>query len=132
MPDMGWTAEEIYLLAERGYAFYRQGHYQEAAVIFEGIKALDPLNLYARTALAAICLELGDAERAVDELSFLLHSNPADHEVRARRCEAYCHSGKWAEARQDLAILRRNGNHHHVRRLTCCLEAQDAAFRSPR
>lgn len=132
MADMGWTAEEIYLLAERGYAFYHQGHYQEAAVIFEGIKALDPLNSYARTALAAICLELGDAERAVNELSFLLHTNPADHEVRARRCEAYCHWGKWAEARQDLAILRRNGSHHHVQRLTYCLEAQDVPFRSAR
>jgi predicted Zn-dependent protease len=123
MPEMGWTPEEIYLLADRGYALYRQGRYQEAAVIFEGLTALDPLNSYCRTALATVCLSLGDAQRAVNELSFLLNRNPADHEARARRCEAYCELASWAEARQDLAILRRNGAHHHVQRLTYRLQA---------
>ena len=124
MPEMGWTNEEIYLLAERGYAFYRQGRYREAAVIFEGITALDPLNPYGRTALAAVCLELGDARRAVSELSFVLNSNPADHEARARRCEAYCVLRSWNEARQDLGILRRNGERHHLQRLTWRLQAE--------
>lgn len=123
MPEIGWMPEEIYLLADRGYALYRQGRYQEAAVIFEGLTALDPLNSYCRTALAAVCMALGDAQRAVNELSFLLSRNPADRDARARRCEAYCELGNWAEARQDLAILRRNGEHHHVRRLTWRLQA---------
>ena len=124
MPLMGWTTEEIYLLEERGYAFYRQGCYQEAGIIFEGLTALDPNNSYCRTALAAICLALGDAQRAVTELSILLNRNPADHEARARRCEAYCEMRSWPEARQDLAILRRNGERHHVPRLSWRLEAQ--------
>lgn len=124
MPEMGWTPEEVYLLAERGYAFYRQGCYQEAAVIFEGLTVLDPLNSYCRTALAAVSLALGDAQRAVSELSLLLNRNPADHETRARRCEAYCDLRSWPEARQDLAILRRNGERHHVPRLTWRFEAQ--------
>ena len=123
MPEMGWTHEEIYLLADRGYALYRQGRYQEAAVIFEGLTALDPLNPYCRTALAAVCLALGDAERAVNELSFLLNLNPADHEARARRCEAYCQLRNWSEARRDLAILHRNGERHHAQRLTWRLQA---------
>jgi tetratricopeptide (TPR) repeat protein len=123
MPEMGWTQEEIYLLANRGYAFYRQGRYQEAAVIFEGLTALDPLNSYCRTALAAVCLVLGDAQRAVKELSFLLAQNPAAHEARARRCEAYCELRNWVEARQDLAILERNGERQHVQRLTWRLQA---------
>ncbi|HVP50611.1 MAG TPA: tetratricopeptide repeat protein [Terriglobales bacterium] len=123
MPEMDWTQEEIYLLADRGYALYRQGRYQEAAVIFEGLTVLDPLNSYCRTALAAVCLALGEPQRAVDELSFLLNLNPADHGARARRCEAYCQLGNWDGASQDLAILRRNGERHHVRRLAWRLQA---------
>jgi tetratricopeptide (TPR) repeat protein len=123
MPEKGWTPEEIYLLADRGYAFYRQGRYQEAAVVFEGLIELDPLNFYCRTALAAVCLELGDTQRAVQELSILLTQNPAAHDARARRCEAYCELGAWNEARQDLAILQRNGEHHQARRLAWRLQA---------
>ncbi len=123
MPEMGWTSEEIYLLADRGYGFYRQGHYEEAAVVFEALTALDPMNPYCRTALAAVCLAMGQPQRAVNELSFVLNRNPADHEARARRCEAYCDLKNWTEARQDLAILERNGEHNHARRLSWRMEA---------
>ncbi len=127
MPEMGWTSEEIYLLADRGYALYRQGCYSEAAVIFEGLIALDPMNSYCRSALAAVCLALGQAQRAVNELTFLLGRNPADHEARARRCEAYCELRNWNEARQDLAILQRNGERNHAQRLAWRLQAGGGA-----
>jgi tetratricopeptide (TPR) repeat protein len=127
MPEAGWTPEEIYLLADRGYAFYRQGCYEEAAVIFDGLVTLDPLNAYCRTALAAVCLALGDAPRATKELTVLLDRNPADHDVRARRCEAYCELKRWNEARQDLAILQRNGEWNHARRLLWRLQAAGVA-----
>lgn len=127
MPETGWTSEEIYLLAERGYGFYRQGHYEEAAVVFEALTELDPMNAYCRTALAAVCLAMGHPQRAVNELSFVLNRNPADHEARARRCEAYCELKSWNEARQDLAILQRNGEQHHARRLGWRMEAERAA-----
>ena len=123
MPETSWTTEDVYLLADRAYAFYRQGCYREAAVIFEGLTVLDPLNSYCRSALAAVSLALGDAQRAVDELSFLLRNNPADQEARARRCEAYCQLENWSEALQDLAVLRRNGARHHVQRLIWRLQA---------
>ena len=127
MPETEWTSEEIYLLSDRGYAFYRQGRYEEAAVIFDGLVALDPRNSYCRTALATVCLCLGDAERAAGELTALLDQNPADHEARARRCEAYCDLGQWNEARHDLAILQRNGEQNHARRLAWRLQASRVA-----
>jgi tetratricopeptide (TPR) repeat protein len=127
MPESGWTPEEIYLLADRGYAFYRQGRYQEAAVIFDGLVALDPKNVYCRTALAAIFLCMGDAERAASELTVLLEQNPADHEARARRCEAYCELKRWDEARRDLAILKRNGEVTHAQRLAWRMQASRVA-----
>jgi len=124
MAEAGWTSEELYLLADRGYGFYQQGRYEEAGAIFDGLIVLDPGNAYYRTALAAICLALGDAQRAVDELSTVLENTPADLEARARRCEAYCELRRWAEARRDLAVLQRNGEMNHARRLAWRLQAQ--------
>jgi tetratricopeptide (TPR) repeat protein len=129
MPEIGWTSEEIYLLAERGYAFYRQGLYQEAGIIFSGLVVLDPLNSYCRTALAALCLALGDADRAVRELSFVLQQNPANHDARARRGEAYCALRNWKESRNDLEILRRNGQQKQAQRLAWRMWAAGAPER---
>jgi tetratricopeptide (TPR) repeat protein len=123
MPEMNWTEAEIYLLADRGYAFYKQGLYDEAGIIFNGLTILDPLNAYCRTALAAVCLAVGDVHRAINELSFLLNQNPADHDARARRGEAYCMLKSWNEARQELRILRRNGQERYAQRLASRLEA---------
>jgi len=125
LTNTDWTSEEIYMLADRGYGLYRQGSYQEAIIIFEGLIAIDPPNAYCRSALAAISMAIGDTHRAVSELSLIL-SNPSNHEARARRCEAYCELRSWKEARQDLAILRRNGERHQVQRLTWRLEASGA------
>src|SRR5579883_1376524 len=166
MAEATWTSEELYLLADRGYGFYQQGRYEEAAVIFDGLIALDAGNSYYRTALAAICLALGDAQRAVDassavleqtpadldagggcsraasaalflargapqravdELSAVLEMTPADLEARARRCEAYCELRRWAEARRDLAVLQRNGERNHARRLAWRLQTQSGS-----
>ena len=132
MTDTGWSKEEIYLLAERGYAFYLQGCYEEAAVIFEGVLAIEPRHVYCRTALSAVYLAMGDAQRAARELTALLEQNPADYEARARRCEAYCDLGRWSEARQDLAVLQRNGERYHVPRLTWRLQAGGAGLTTER
>lgn len=117
MTNEGWSKEEMYLLADRAYALYLQGQYRASAVIFEALTVIDPSNAYCRNALATVCLALGDLERAVIELSILLDQNPANLEARARRCEAYCQQRQWSHASDDLAVLRRNGERHHAKRL---------------
>ncbi|HEX3821588.1 MAG TPA: hypothetical protein VHW45_14735 [Candidatus Sulfotelmatobacter sp.] len=123
MPQPGWSNEEIYLLAERGHAFYRQGSYQEAGIIFVALVALDPSNAYCRTALAALCMATGDNRRAVEELSVVLQQNPANHAARARRCEAYCELRNWDKVREDMEILRRAGQRQLIERLTWRMQA---------
>jgi tetratricopeptide (TPR) repeat protein len=128
MAQESWSDEEIYLLADRGYAFYLQGQYLQAGVIFEALTLIDPENVYCRNALAAVSLALGETDRAVMELSCLLDQNPANLEARARRCEAYCEQQQWSKAADDLAILRRNGERHHVKRLAYRVaEVEEAA-----
>jgi predicted Zn-dependent protease len=122
MPATDWTQEELYMLADRGHALYRQGRYPEAAVIFDGLTTLAPSNVYYRTALSAVCLAMGEVQRAIEELTRLLTDNPALQDARARRCEAYCAVARWDQARQDLAILQRNGARNHVQRLSWRLQ----------
>lgn len=129
MAHKAWSEEEVYLLADRGYAFYLQGQYQQAGVIFEALTAIDPCNAYCRNALATVCMAVGDVQRAVFELSTLLDQNPANLEARARRCEAYCEQKLWRQATDDLAILRRNGERHHVKRLLSRVQQAEEASR---
>ena len=129
MPEMNWTDEEIYLLAERAHAFYRQGQYQEAGIVFSALVALDPMNSYCRIALSALCMLLGDAQKAAQELSIVLQQNPAHHEARARRCEAFCALQRWREVRDDLEVLRRNGQRQYVPRITARMRAAGAPDR---
>jgi len=68
----GWTRDDIYRICERGYSLHQQGRYREAAVIFDGLIAVDPDNDYCRDALAAALLALGEAQRAVEQLDTVL------------------------------------------------------------
>src|SRR5215469_11568070 len=85
----GWTPEDVYLIAECGYEFYLEGKIEEARIIFEGLLAIDPSNLYCRDALTAISLSLGRLEDAVTHASELLKQAPTHFDALARRCEAY-------------------------------------------
>jgi predicted Zn-dependent protease len=123
MPQHDWTDEDVYLIADRAYAFYRQGCYPEAAVLLEGLTEIDPGNAWCRTALAAVALEAGEPARAVEELTEVLKRNPSDRAARARRCEAYCELKMWSDARRDLDALQRDGDRVHTRRLSWRLEA---------
>ena len=80
-------------------------------------------------ALAVLCMATGNATRAVDELTFVLHNNPANHTAR-RRCEkAYCEIRSWDKAKEDLEILRRNGEGRSVERLVRPMRAAGAPGR---
>jgi predicted Zn-dependent protease len=122
-----WTQDEIYLLIERGYALYQQGCYQEAGIIFAGVTAADPGNTYSRNALATVYIAMGESQNAIRELSLLLAQEPANEDLLARRCEAYCQAGNWAQASEDLAILRRIGTRQHVQRLSWRMQAAQAS-----
>lgn len=106
MPDF-WTDDEMYLVAVRGHDFFLQGRYAEAAAVFEGLRAVRPGDLYCANALAAVYVQLGRVDGAIDILTEALARHPDDTDTRMRRCEAYAMAGRLVEARQDSEILRR-------------------------
>jgi predicted Zn-dependent protease len=103
-----WTEEEVFLVAERGHALFLQGRYAESTIIFEGLLALDPSNVYCANALAALYIRQDQPSKAVHLLTRLLETYPNDLESRARRCEALILIGRVGEARKELSTLRRS------------------------
>jgi predicted Zn-dependent protease len=118
----GWTREDVYLIAECAYGMYLEGKIDEAAVIFEGLLALDPNNLYCRDALTAISLVLGRPEDAVAHASELLELVPTHFDSLARRCEAYLQLHRIDAAKRDLEALDRIKARSHRRRMSLRFE----------
>jgi Flp pilus assembly protein TadD len=107
MSQPNWSEDEVFLVAQRGHALFLQGRYEEATIIFEGLRAVNPTNVYCANALSALYIRNGQASRAVDLLGRILETHPDDVQSRARRCEALLMLGRLGDARKDWAILRR-------------------------
>ncbi len=126
MPRYNWTSEEVYLVAERAFAMYQQGRHREAAVLFEGLCALDPANSYTGNALAACFYLLGEYDKVVACTTRLLSQLPNDGDARARRCEALLSLSRLDDARRDWEVLRAAKVSHHTKRLELRFRAAGA------
>jgi predicted Zn-dependent protease len=113
-----WTNAEIELVAERAYQLHLQGKHSDAAIIFEGLLAIDPRNIYCLEALAALSLKSGSAEDALGYADRALAFAPTQIEVLACRCEANILLNRFAEAQQDLELIKQLGADAQVARLT--------------
>lgn len=113
-----WTNGEIELVAERAYQLHLQGKHADAAIIFEGLLAIDPRNLYCLEALAALSLKLGSAEKALQYADRALALSPRQLEALACRCEANILLNRLAAARQDLDSIKQLRAKAHAARLS--------------
>jgi predicted Zn-dependent protease len=100
-----WSREEIYYIAERAHHLYRQGRFNDAGVLFEGLTAIDPDNLYCRKALAAVYMALNEYRIALHHLTAVLSRDRFDAEAVAGRCEALIAIKDLASAHRDLQLL---------------------------
>ena len=123
MRKPGWTEEDVYLIAERGHSLHQEGRYRDAAVIFQGLVAVDPENHYCRESLAATMIALGEPERAIEQLDVVLKHQSGDLAVRARRLECYLLAGNFPAAVRDFEYLKHLLPSHQVGRLEMILEA---------
>lgn len=98
----GWTAEEMRLVADIGYALAEQGRHDEAVTIFEGLAVLAPATAYFQSALGAIRLRKGEPERALEHLDAALAADPSDVAALVNRGEAAMQLGDRESARRHL------------------------------
>jgi tetratricopeptide (TPR) repeat protein len=104
-----WTAEEMRLVADLGYALAEQGRNEEARTIFEGLAAVAPATAYFQSALGALRLRLGEPENALPHLEAALKADPRDLPALINRGEAYLHLGEQETARRDFEAALRLG-----------------------
>lgn len=103
----GWTADEIRLVSELGYALAEQGRNQEAITIFEGLVALAPATVYFETALGALWLRENEPARALPHLNAALAADSEDLPARVNRGEVFLLLGNFDGARDDLKFVIR-------------------------
>jgi predicted Zn-dependent protease len=101
----GWTADEIRLVCELGFALAEQGRNREAITIFEGLLALAPATAYFETALGALWLRENDLARAAAHLDAALAADPRDLPTRVNRGEVYLRLENYEAARADLEYV---------------------------
>jgi Flp pilus assembly protein TadD len=101
----GWTAEEIRLVADLGYALAEYGRDDEALTIFEGLAALAPATAYFQSALGALLFRLGDLERAEAHLNAALSADPRDVSALLNRGELHMQLDRRDLAVRDLVTL---------------------------
>jgi len=112
-----WSTQDIYLVADKAYQLYQQGHLREAQVLFEGLLALAPDNRYCRLALSAVLASMNDLSGALRQLDEWIARDPRDLEARARRCEVCLRLDLPERTREDLTVLERARASDHIARL---------------
>ncbi len=117
----GWTADEIRLVSELGYALAEQGRNHEAITIFEGLIALAPATVYFETALGALWLRENNPARALPHLNAALAADANDIPTRVNRGEVHLRLENYDAARRDLEHALRQKIKQETPLITQCL-----------
>jgi tetratricopeptide (TPR) repeat protein len=104
-----WTADEIRLVAEIGYALADQGRIEEAISLFEGLAVLAPATAYFQSALGALYLRENKPDKALKHLNIALSLDSKDIFSLVNRGEAYLRLGKRDIAIKDLKSAIQKG-----------------------
>ncbi len=118
----GWTADEMRLVSELGYALAEQGRNHEAITIFEGLIALAPATAYFEIALGALWLRENNPARALPHLNAALAADPNDIPTRVNRGEVFLKLENYESAKNDLKfVLKQEINPNESNMIGQCL-----------
>ncbi len=113
-----------------GEAYHQQHQLDKAAEEYLTSVTINPyLAVDAYSNLAAIFVDLGEYDRAVEYFTKLLYLNASDHLVYANRANAYALKGAYAQAVGDYttaAALAPWDSRFYLRRGTVFLKQRDA------
>ena len=98
----GYAEEELYSIAQHGYALFLNGKFQDAQTVFEGLVALDPRNDYYYRALGVVYHRRGDAERALRQFTHALKVAPRSVAAYVNRAEVHISRREIDRALEDL------------------------------
>jgi predicted Zn-dependent protease len=102
-----WSQHAVYLVSERAYLLHTEGRFKESLVLFEGLHAMYPENLYYNDAVSALYLALKRPEEAIRFASNAIALAPDYVNGFMRRCEAYLMMEMRSESWEELKQLQR-------------------------
>lgn len=98
MTGFNFSEDEIYVIAQRAYELALQGAHDDAAVLLEGLIAINSNDGYAAATLAAVRLKQGRAADAVELLEQRRREEPRDAKAGLLLVETYVDLGRLADA----------------------------------
>ena len=98
----GYTADELSAIARSAHVFYCQGRIEPARVLFQGLRAVDPLNPYFARAVAVVEFAAGNREAALVAWDAAVALDPVDPSAWVGRAEVKLAWGDRAQAVSDL------------------------------
>ena len=122
----GISRAQLYSLAELGSNFYKQGQYDKARALFEGIVVMDPTDSWLHLCLGLCFAQLGDDYRAVLEFDRAIFLNEYSTQPRLERAEILMKYGELELAIADLAKtceLDKSGEDPYALRARVLLDA---------
>jgi tetratricopeptide (TPR) repeat protein len=123
----GYSEEELAAIAEIGFAYFAQGKYEQAGIVFDGLCALEPKAAYHRKALGAIALAQGRYQPALGHYDDAVRLDGADAEAFLGRAEAYLGLGRPRDAEADFQRAKKiDPDSFHGRRAAALLAALKA------
>jgi tetratricopeptide (TPR) repeat protein len=105
----GYTEEELAGIAQVAFAYFCQGKYDHATILFDGLAAIAPRVCYYRKALGAVALARGEYDAALHHWDDAIRVDTSDAEAYLGRAEAYLGLGRAQDARADLLRAERWG-----------------------
>lgn len=102
MEIKGYSAEELFYIAQHGYTLFLNGKIQDAQTVFEGLVAIDPRNDYYYRALGVVYHRRGDAERALRQFTNALKVSPSSVAAYVNRAEVHISRRDFEAALEDL------------------------------
>lgn len=101
---LGVSESDVMQLANFGHDLWRQGRYQDAAKVFQGIVALDENIYYGHAGLGLASMKMERYEAAEKHLAKAHALAPQDSSVAVNLGETLLHLGKLPEA---IAMMQR-------------------------
>jgi len=98
----GYSDEELYSIARTAYFFFYQGRIAEARTLFQGLYAVNPLDVYFAKALGVVEMAAGNAVGALAAYDVALKISPQDAAAYVGRAEVKIALGQRTQAVDDL------------------------------
>lgn len=102
---LGWNDKDMRSLELVAYSYIKQGKFDIAQKILEGLEVLEPANLYILQTLGAVYLELKNPYKALDTLEKALKLDPSSEVSKFNRIQALISLGFKKQALQECQLM---------------------------